>query len=131
MFDQFQRPYLLFLIIPLLFVAFYQWKSKKFGGVLLIQSDRFQKQNSFLATKFRFVLLILAEVLFYIAGIFLVIAAAGPGEKYKLTPDSTSGIDIMIALDISGSMVNSYDFLPKTDSLFQKNYSESSFKKII
>ncbi|TGL26181.1 VWA domain-containing protein [Leptospira bourretii] len=113
MFDQFQRPYLLFLIIPLLLVALYQWKSKKIGGVLLIQSDRFQKQNSFLSTKLRFVLLVLTEVLFYIASIFLVIAAAGPGEKYKLTPDSTSGIDIMIALDISGSMVNSYDFLPK------------------
>lgn len=113
MFEQFQRPYLLLLIIPLLLVGLYQWKTKNLGGVLLIQSDRFQKQQSLLSKNLRTIFLILSETLFYTAGIFLVIASAGPGEKYKLTPESTSGIDIMIALDISGSMVNSYDFLPK------------------
>ncbi|PJZ83330.1 VWA domain-containing protein BatA [Leptospira harrisiae] len=113
MFEQFQRPYLLLLIIPLLLVGLYQWKTKNLGGVLLIQSDRFQKQQSLIFKNLRTIFLILSETLFYIAGIFLVIASAGPGEKYKLTPDITSGIDIMIALDISGSMVNSYDFLPK------------------
>ncbi|XDD56142.1 VWA domain-containing protein [Leptospira sp. WS4.C2] len=111
--DQFQRPYLLFLIIPLLILGAYQWRKKPFGAILLIQSDRFQRPETNLPTKIRKFFLSFTETLFYLAGIFLILASAGPGEKYKLTPDITNGIDIMIALDISGSMINSYDFLPK------------------
>lgn len=111
--DQFQRPYLLFLLIPLFLLGIYQWKTKPFGAILLIQSDRFLKPDSNLSIKIRRFFLSITEALFYLAGAFLIIAAAGPGENYKLTPDITNGIDIMIALDISGSMVNSYDFLPK------------------
>nr|WP_232369324.1 VWA domain-containing protein [Leptospira abararensis] len=111
--DQFQRPYLLFLIIPLIILAAYQWRKKPFGAILLIQSDRYRKPETNLPTKLRKFFLSFTETLFYFAGIFLILASAGPGEKYKLTPDITNGIDIMIALDISGSMVNSYDFLPK------------------
>ncbi|TGL41336.1 VWA domain-containing protein BatA [Leptospira perdikensis] len=111
--DQFQRPYLLFFIIPLLLLGIYQWRKKPLGNLLLIQSDRFQTPDQNIFLKIRVLFLKLTEGLVYAAGIFLIIAAAGPGEKYKLTPDTTNGIDIMIALDISGSMVNSYDFLPK------------------
>ncbi|PJZ44192.1 VWA domain-containing protein BatA [Leptospira brenneri] len=111
--DQFQRPYLLFLIIPLLLLGIYQWRKKPLGSLLLIQSDRFQNSKNKILFKVKLTISKLSEILLYIAGIFLVIAAAGPGEKFKLTPDITNGIDIMIALDISGSMVNSYDFLPK------------------
>ncbi|MBM9590719.1 VWA domain-containing protein [Leptospira sp. 201903075] len=111
--DQFQRPYLLFFIIPFLLLGIYQWRKKPLGAILLIQSDRFQTPTTNFFLKLRALFLRLTEVLFYIAAVFLIIAAAGPGEKYRLTPDVTNGIDIMIALDISGSMVNSYDFLPK------------------
>lgn len=111
--DQFQRPYLLLLIFPFLLLAIYQWRKKPLGVILLIQSDRFQSPKTNFFQKLRIFFLKLSEALIYIAGIFLILAAAGPGKKYKLTPDITNGIDIMIALDISGSMVNSYDFLPK------------------
>lgn len=111
--DQFQRPYLLFFILPILILYVYQWKKNPFGPIFLIQSDRFQKPKHQFLTKLRKYVYLLSEFIVYLALVFLVIAAAGPGESYKLTPDTTKGVDIMIALDISGSMVNSYDFLPK------------------
>ncbi|TGK83052.1 VWA domain-containing protein [Leptospira noumeaensis] len=127
--DQFQRPYLLFLIIPLLLLGIYQWRKKPFGSVLLIQSDRFKKSESFIPINFRALVSKLTELIFYIAGIFLIIASAGPGEKFKLTPDITNGIDIMIALDISGSMVNSYDFLPKNRLVVSKDLLKAFIQK--
>ncbi|MCW7492715.1 VWA domain-containing protein [Leptospira sp. 2 VSF19] len=127
--DQFQRPYLLLLILPFLLLALYQWRKKPIGSVLLIQSDRFRSQNNnfFLRTKIPF--LKITEFLIYVASIFLIIAAAGPGKKYHLMPDITNGIDIMIALDISGSMVNSYDFLPKNRLTVSKELLRDFIKK--
>ncbi|MCG6146263.1 VWA domain-containing protein BatA [Leptospira bandrabouensis] len=127
--DQFQRPYLLLLIIPFLLLALYQWKKKPFGSVLLIQSDRFQSKGKGIFLRFKILLLKLSEFIIYLAAIFLIISAAGPGKKYHLTPDITNGIDIMIALDISGSMVNSYDFLPKNRLTVSKELLRDFIKK--
>ncbi|TGL62520.1 VWA domain-containing protein BatA [Leptospira jelokensis] len=111
--DQLQRPLLLFLILPIVLIYIYQWRKNPYGPLFLLQSDRFEKPKQKLFIKIRTITYIISEFLVYLALFFLIIAAAGPGEKYKLTPDTTKGVDIMIALDISGSMVNSYDFLPK------------------
>ncbi|MCW7457899.1 VWA domain-containing protein [Leptospira bandrabouensis] len=127
--DQFQRPYLLLLIIPFLLLALYQWKKKPFGSVLLIQSDRFQSKGKGIFLRFKILLLKLSEFIIYLAAIFLIISAADPGKKYHLTPDITNGIDIMIALDISGSMVNSYDFLPKNRLTVSKELLRDFIKK--
>jgi Ca-activated chloride channel family protein len=43
----------------------------------------------------------------------LIYAMSGPGKKREFLPDETKGIDIMIALDVSGSMVQGRDFFPK------------------
>lgn len=43
-----------------------------------------------------------------------VIALAGPGRSYRFLPDERQGVDIMLALDVSGSMSKSRDFLPET-----------------
>ncbi|MCT8335397.1 VWA domain-containing protein [Leptospira sp. 85282-16] len=127
--EEFQRPYLLLLIVPFLIIAIYQWKKKPLGAVLLVQSDRFQIPKSKIFLKSKIILLKLSELIIYLAAIFLIIAAAGPGKKYKLTPDITNGIDIMIALDISGSMVNSYDFLPKNRLTVSKELLRNFIKK--
>lgn len=50
----------------------------------------------------------------YIALFYIILAAAGPGKKKEFLPEEKHGIDIMFALDISGSMVKSRDFLPRT-----------------
>ncbi|TGL88310.1 VWA domain-containing protein [Leptospira congkakensis] len=127
--DQFQRPYLLFLILPFLLLGLYQWRKKPLGSVLLIQSDRFQKQKTKFLINLRSLGLKLSEFSIYIAGIFLIIAAAGPGKKFSLTPEVTNGIDIMIALDISGSMTNSYDFLPKNRLTVSKDLLREFIQK--
>lgn len=44
----------------------------------------------------------------------VVVALAGPGKKTTFLPDEKEGVDIMIALDVSGSMSRSRDFLPET-----------------
>ncbi len=43
-----------------------------------------------------------------------VIALAGPGKNYRFLPDEKQGVDIILALDVSGSMSKSRDFLPET-----------------
>ncbi|TGM32056.1 VWA domain-containing protein BatA [Leptospira biflexa] len=127
--DQFQRPYLLLLMFPILILYFYQWKQNPYGPIFFIKSDRFQKLNSTLGIQFRRILYSFTEFLVYLSMVFLVIAAAGPGSKYKLSPDSTKGVDIMIALDISGSMVNSYDFLPRNRLSVSKDLLREFIKK--
>ncbi|MCG6169818.1 VWA domain-containing protein BatA [Leptospira sanjuanensis] len=44
----------------------------------------------------------------------LIVALAGPGKKTTFLPSEKEGVDIMIALDVSGSMSRSRDFLPET-----------------
>ncbi|ABZ95836.1 BatA [Leptospira biflexa serovar Patoc strain 'Patoc 1 (Ames)'] len=127
--DQFQRPYLLLLMFPILMLYFYQWKQNPYGPIFFIKSDRFQKLNSTLGIQFRRILYSFTEFLVYLSMVFLVVAAAGPGSKYKLSPDSTKGVDIMIALDISGSMVNSYDFLPRNRLSVSKDLLREFVKK--
>lgn len=129
--DQFQRPYLLLLIIPILILLFFQWKQNPYGPIFSIKSDRFQKINGSVWVELRKTLLLISELLVYVSMLFLIFAAAGPGSNYKLAPDSTQGIDIMIALDISGSMVNSYDFLPKNRLSVSKDLLKQFIKKRI
>ncbi|MBM9502284.1 VWA domain-containing protein [Leptospira sp. 201903071] len=57
---------------------------------------------------------ILLPLLRPIALSFLIVALAGPGKKTTFLPDEKEGVDIMIALDVSGSMSRSRDFLPET-----------------
>ncbi|TGM18944.1 VWA domain-containing protein, partial [Leptospira selangorensis] len=127
--ELFQRPFLLFLIAPILILLFYQWKQNPYGPIFSIRSDRFEKLDTSIWIELRKTSLFVSETFVYVSMIFLVIAAAGPGSKYTLTPDSTQGIDIMIALDISGSMVNSYDFLPKNRLSVSKDLLKQFIQK--
>ncbi|GBF51919.1 BatA [Leptospira ryugenii] len=111
--NEFQRPYLLLLFIPLLGVLFYSLYKKSFSQILKGEWNRAEKNQisetiSFFYNRFG----IFLDSLLFLAGGLLIFASAGPGTKYTLSPDETNGIDIILALDISGSMVQSYDFLP-------------------
>jgi|JI8StandDraft_1071087.scaffolds.fasta_scaffold00081_28 Ca-activated chloride channel family protein len=111
--ETFQRPYLLFLFIPLLGMLIYALYQNKFTIRLIGNWDRNEKKIdnyilNILGRPYRFLL----SSLSYLALACLVYAASGPGMKFSFIPDETLGVDIILALDISGSMVNSYDFLP-------------------
>lgn len=111
--DFFSRPIYLLLILPWLVLLIIYVKSDTEKGFFSIQSDRFspKRKSSISSAKNR--LKFSVDFFYFLALLLLIFATAGPGKKYNLRPNLVDGIDIMVALDISGSMVNSYDFLPK------------------
>ncbi len=98
---RFANPYLLLLIIPVtaLFISAYFYQSKKrralrIGTVSSVKTDH---------SKFYYKILI-PELLLFISALFLIVAIARP-QKGNINRDiKKNGIDIMLALDISGSM---------------------------
>ncbi|MDZ4726370.1 MAG: VWA domain-containing protein [Leptospira sp.] len=117
--EYFERPYLLLLFFPLALLIILAIRKKKYfislEGVwdrneLSTHTNLFYKPFSYISASIS-----------YIALGFLIYSAAGPGLKYSFLPDETLGVDIVIALDISGSMVNSYDFLPNNRLTVSKN----------
>lgn len=109
--DELERPYILLFFVPLFALVFFQIRAKVTTGFFTLRSDRNHINQSKLFQIKKY-LKFSIDILYYLSLSILILAAAGPGKKYKLKPNLTEGIDIMFALDISGSMVNSYDFLP-------------------
>jgi Ca-activated chloride channel family protein len=92
--------YLLFLLVPLL--GWYIWKERDAFAVIRFSSIRVFEEK---ATGIRPLLrhLIFALRMFVIALVIMVLAR--PQSTNRWQDVSTEGIDIMIALDISGSML--------------------------
>lgn len=63
--------------------------------------------------------------------ILIVFALAEPGSKTYLQPEDMSGIDMMIAIDVSGSMVRSNDFRPKNRLDISKDLIKNFIQKRI
>lgn len=105
-----ERPTVLYLFIPLILYLIFYIKKKYYNNrlELIISSER--KDGSgilpiiapFMITFFKFMVPAL-----------IIIALAGPGLRTEFLPDEKNGIDMMIAIDVSGSMTRSTDFLPK------------------
>jgi Ca-activated chloride channel family protein len=97
----------LFIIIPLM-IGWYVWKNKKLQGTLSMSSTKgFASgiKNSYrIFRHYGIVLRVLALSA-------LIIALARPQSALSWQNETTEGIDIMIATDISGSML-SEDFQP-------------------
>jgi Ca-activated chloride channel homolog len=107
----YERPYLFYSFIPLFLYAIYFYKKKLFLNrqEFLISSQKISNSNNSLNL---FIPILLSSLKFISLG-FLIYAAAGPGIKTEIVPEEKNGIDMMIAIDVSGSMTNSIDFLPK------------------
>ncbi|WP_419700691.1 vWA domain-containing protein [Mucilaginibacter sp. NFX135] len=96
----------LFLIIPLM-VAWYVWKQRQLQGTLgvpTLKSFTFKKSYT---ARFRHVGIVIRSL----AIAALIVALARPQSSLSWQNSSTEGIDIMIASDISGSML-AEDFKP-------------------
>ncbi|PJZ48799.1 VWA domain-containing protein BatA [Leptospira saintgironsiae] len=108
---EWESPYYLFLIFPIWIWTFYSyWKNEPALGIELripgkVQSETFSIKR-FLSS--------VAPLVRPIVLTLFVIAVAGPGKRYRFLPDETKGVDIILALDVSGSMSKSRDFLPET-----------------
>ncbi|XDD52494.1 VWA domain-containing protein [Leptospira sp. WS92.C1] len=105
-----EYPYALLLLIPVWVWAIVYYKNKMY---LLRMEVRLPGRRGGDFSGLERIGLFL-PILRPIAISFLIIAFAGPGKKVSFLPDEKEGVDIMIALDVSGSMSRSRDFLPET-----------------
>ncbi len=97
----------LLIIVPLM-VAYYIWREQKLQGSFSISAIKgFSLPVKSVVPKLRH----LGIVLRSLAVAFLIIALARPQSSLSWQNTSTEGIDIMIASDISGSML-AEDFQP-------------------
>ncbi|PJZ70937.1 aerotolerance regulator BatA [Leptospira perolatii] len=106
-----EAPGYLFILIPIwLWTAYSYWKGEpslsfriRFPGAKPESKDRIFEFFQYAVPLLRPIALSL-----------IVVSLSGPGKTYRFLPRETEGVDIMIALDVSGSMSRSRDFLPET-----------------
>jgi Ca-activated chloride channel homolog len=105
-----ERPYLLYLLIPLvIYLAVYIYfkiYTAKISIRLSYQSVE-NVQNPLVSLIGKFF-----PFLRFVSVALIILALAGPGQQSEFLPDHKNGLDIMIAIDVSGSMARSNDFLP-------------------
>ncbi|MCB1143616.1 MAG: VWA domain-containing protein [Leptospiraceae bacterium] len=122
-----ERPEILLFLIPLFVYSIYYFKKKLYLNrqELLLSSQKKTSGFGF----YDFWAPIFLASLRYLALVLIVVAAAGPGLKTDLRPDEKNGIDMMIALDVSGSMSRSTDFLPRNRLEVSKELISEFIKK--
>jgi len=107
---EFNNPLFLFLLIPYcLALVFYIYKKiYKRNAVIALSSDSLIKKRSSFRSKTYPVL----SLLRFLSILLLILALGRPGKSINYSSVKTLGIDIMVALDLSGSMQGE-DFQPK------------------
>ncbi|MCP4138227.1 MAG: VWA domain-containing protein [bacterium] len=107
---EFNNPKFLFLLIPyFLMLGWYLFrKLHKRGAAIAISSEEVvNKRKSLRVLTYRVV-----PILRFLSILFLILALSRPGRGINYSSVKNLGIDIMIALDLSGSM-GQEDFEPK------------------
>ncbi len=105
----FKYPFFLLLLIPFfLYLYFYIFRGagKRSSAIAVSSSEVLKKRNSLKTRTYPYV-----GYLRFISIFFLIIALAAPGKKITSTSIKNRGLDIVIALDLSGSMQGE-DFQP-------------------
>lgn len=97
---RFLNPEFLFLI-PVFIFGFF-WAKRRGRVAITFSSFKLLFRNKFYSSKIR---LIIPEVFLFFVGIFLIIAIARPQGSFISQNQESYGIDIQIALDLSGSMI--------------------------
>lgn len=95
-----KSPYFL-LLIPLLVITFYYWGRRLTGPSFRFPSNQIAEG---IPTSWRIRFFRLPQYFRWLALIFLVIALCGPRKVLDQTVVVSEGIDIVLALDLSGSM---------------------------
>jgi len=126
--NYFERPELLYTIPFVLIYAFIYYKLRFHGNKMKLSIGSQSERGDNLIwekckTYFPF--------LRFITIILLILSLAGPGSETSLLPDEKDGVDIMIAIDVSGSMVRSNDFLPKNRLEVSKDLIKNFIQKRI
>lgn len=109
MFSGFEYPFLLFLliIIPILIVYQYLFDKKQYPAIRYSQITPFENSSKSWKVRLRQ----LPNYIRYLVLILLIIAIARPQSYLSRDEMNVEGVDIVVALDISGSML-AEDFKP-------------------
>jgi len=105
----FKYPFFLLLLIPLfIYIFFYIFRGAgKNRSVIAVPSSQIVKIRESLKTKtYPYI-----SYLRFVSIFLLIVALAAPGKKIAYTSIKNQGLDIIIALDLSGSMMGE-DFQP-------------------
>ena len=106
---EFANPKILWLLVTVpLLVAYYVWRSMQGGASILISTTDSLRTAP---RTVRYYLRHLPAVLRIVALVLLIVALARPQSVEHETKTNTEGIDIVLAVDISGSML-ARDFQP-------------------
>ena len=126
--NYFERLELLYLIPFVLVYAFFFWKMN-------FHENKMRLSIGTQADTVKFPILETVKKYFpfmrFIIVILMILSLAGPGTQSSLLPDEKNGVDMMIAIDVSGSMVRSNDFLPKNRLEVSKDLIKNFIKKRI
>lgn len=109
----FAKPWLLLTLIPVVFVGFSLWSQARVRPLLLFSRAA---AVAALPRGANFVFVAFARFSFLATALCLALAMARPQILGEPDPITTEGIDIVVALDVSGSM-RAVDFKPQ-DRLF-------------
>ncbi|HOK08053.1 MAG TPA: VWA domain-containing protein [Candidatus Hydrogenedens sp.] len=96
----FTYPYMFLLLIPVFILFLLQIRKESTASIVFSTNSLVSQLVSYTNAWRKFI----APLLSFIAFIFFIIALAGPTYGVKLNKDRANVIDIMLCLDISGSM---------------------------
>ena len=99
---KFANPYLFFLIFPLIYLFFFRnkkGKGIKLPSIKMLKNKKISKKH------------LISKFFIFVSLILLVLALARPQKMNKNSEIKRSGIDIIVALDLSKSML-AKDFKP-------------------
>ena len=99
------RAFYLLYLIPL-FLTYLYWKSKKDVPIVQLSVDGLQWEKTW-----KDYLFWVPQLLFVVAFVFFVYALARPQDAYSWEEEQAKGIDIVLAMDLSTSML-ARDFRP-------------------
>ena len=124
--NYFERPELLYLIPFVILYAFLFYRFKFHENKMKLDLGNQSNVPKFPTLE---TIKIYFPFLRFIILILLILSLAGPGSQSSLLPDEKNGVDMMIAIDVSGSMVRSNDFLPKNRLEVSKDLIKNFIKK--
>ncbi len=106
---EFANPKILWLLVVIpLYIAYYVWRSLQGGASIVISSaDALHKAPRTIRYYLRHLPMVLRTAVLAL----LIVASARPQSVEHVTKTETEGIDIVLAVDISGSML-ARDFRP-------------------
>lgn len=108
--NHWERPWVFWFLIPIfvLFFFYVRLGFHKHRNELFLSSEKNQGWGII-----PFSAPYIQTLLRFLVPLLVLISLAGPGLRTEFLPDEKNGIDLMVALDVSGSMTRSTDFLPK------------------